>query len=876
MSYLPIDSALPSIIAALSEQPNLVIEAAPGAGKTTRVPPAILNSKISNGKEIWVLEPRRLAARLSAKRVAEERGEKLGETVGYQIRFEDVSSARTRLRFLTEGLLTRKLLADPKLKNVAVVILDEFHERNLHTDIALALLRQLQQTTRPDLKIAVMSATLDAQPIAAYLGNCNIIKVEGKQFQVALEYQGTSELQRLEVQVAAVTKSLITKGEVGDILVFLPGAADIRRSFSACSDFAAQQDIQLCMLHGELSSVEQDAALRLTGKRKIILSTNVAETSLTIEGVTAVIDSGLARVAGHSSWSGLPTLTTQRISKAGAIQRAGRAGRTAPGKCIRLFSEMDFSVRPDFEIPEILRSDLSTIILQLAGAGISDPLSFTWFDSPSHAAIQAAQTLLKELKAINSSGAITASGKKMLAYPLHPRQSKIFLQAAESGLSAAGAGLAALMNERSIENFKETSSHKNFHSDSLQAKSHLLNQLDLIHSFQQKRISENELEKRNVNANAVRQIIKTKQQLEKIGKAQGLEVNTEKLAGSILLNEERLSLAILSGFPDRVGAIQASDNATTSDRTIYTVKMCNGQSASVSISYRLAEKENFIVALDASEQRSSGAGRSVNALIRSFLPIRPDWLLDLFPEKIDEENRLVWNDKAERVEAFAALKYESLILDETRLNLSAQKKSAALTIQIQQLMMHSVLKAGWNKFISEDDIARLLARINFAAKFTPESFPPPIHQPDVIAALEQFCIGKSSFTELREIVNLTALTYAFLSSTQAQKLAEIAPDFVSIPGRKKVQVHYSETNDPWIESRLQDFFGLNISPAIANGRVPLVLHLLAPNHRPVQVTNDLAGFWIRTYPQIRRELSRRYPRHQWPENPLQFSSQLKK
>ncbi len=373
---LPIDELLPRIVDAWEASGNVVIEAPPGAGKTTRVPPALLDR--SRG-EILVLEPRRLAARLAARRVASELGERVGETVGYQVRFEDVSGPRTRLRFLTEGVLTRRLLSDPTLAGVGTVILDEFHERHLDTDLALALLRRLQQSQRRDLRLIVMSATLDAAPVAKYLGGCPVLRSEGKLYELAIEYTPHSPA-TLEEQVAAALERLTKSGVTGDVLVFLPGAAEIRRAARAVEPLASRLGLLVLPLHGDLSPAEQDRAVSPADRRKIILSTNVAESSVTIEGVTAVIDSGLARVAADSPWTGLPSVEVRRISQASATQRAGRAGRTAPGRVIRLYSAEDFHRRPPADVPEILRRELSQLVLQLRAMSIG---KLNWLDPPA-------------------------------------------------------------------------------------------------------------------------------------------------------------------------------------------------------------------------------------------------------------------------------------------------------------------------------------------------------------------------------------------------------------------------------------------------------------------------------------------------------------
>src|SRR2546423_6129424 len=450
MQTLPIDALLPEVVESLRRAPNLVIEAPPGAGKTTRVPPAVLDAGVAGRGEVIALEPRRLAARMAARRVAEERGEKLGETVGYQIRFEGVAGPRARLRFLTEGVLTRRLLSDPRLEGVACVVLDEFHERHLQADLALALLRRLQQGERPELKVVAMSATLGAAPVARYLGDCRVLRSEGRRFGVKVEHLARHDERPLETKVEGAVRRLWSEGLEGDVLVFLPGASAIRRAQDACAVVAAEAGVIVLPLHGELSAAEQDAAVRPAERRKLILSTNVAETSVTIEGVAAGVDLGLARVAGHPPWSGLPLLKVSRVSKASAAQRTGRAGRTREGRCLRLYTAQDFNARPEHETPEVRRLDLAETVLELRAAGVGDLGEFDWFEAPSPDSLDAAEKLLRRLGATDDAGRVTDVGRRMLRFPLHPRLARIVVEAESRGVAREACTVAALISERDI------------------------------------------------------------------------------------------------------------------------------------------------------------------------------------------------------------------------------------------------------------------------------------------------------------------------------------------------------------------------------------------------------------------------------------------
>lgn len=861
---LPIDSLLPDLKTSLQNFPNLIIEATPGAGKTTRVPPALLDPQLSQTGEVWVLEPRRIAARLSARRVAEEFGERLGETVGYQVRFEEISSPRTRLRFLTEGVLTRRLHSNPNLKGVSAVVLDEFHERHLQTDLALALLRHLQKTTRPDLKLIVMSATLDASSLATYLGNCPILRSTGRRFDITVEFLKQEDSRPLAEQVAAALQQLVAANLDGDVLVFLPGAAEIRRAHEACLSIAKRENLLLTMLHGELSTSEQDRAVRPAAQRKVILSTNVAETSITIDGVVAVIDSGLARIAEHSPWSGLPTLPIQRISQASAIQRAGRAGRTRAGICLRLYTEMDFNARRAFETPEVLRLDLTGAALDLHAVGIADLAHFDWFEPPATQAISAADSLLQKLGAINSSGAISTLGQKMLRYPLHPRQARILLETEARGIAQRGALIAVLMNERdlrarSVSTANQSRKHSGGESD-------LSEQEELFRQAQHLRFDPESLQAHGINVGAAYTIDRAYQQL--------LRHLNQPAADNAIgeeLSDEQIRIAILAGYPDRVAKKQESDNASANNLSYnqeLTVKLANGSVAQLSLGCSVRTSE-YLVAVDATQQQMN---RSTTTTIRSAVAIQPDWLLDLFPETIVEKYQVYWNTNLERAEVVSQILYDQLVLDDR--NVARGKYSSELEVAIATVLFEAVQKQGWPQFLPADKVTQLQARLDFMQRTFIEMDWPQLTEDEIYAALQLQCNRKRSFRELRENVNIDTVLHHLLPYEKISMLNRMTPEKIHFGSRKNLTVNYEHGQAPWIASRLQDFFGLLTGPKIAEGRVPLVLHLLAPNQRPVQITQDLAGFWERTYPQVRRELSRRYPKHSWPEDPKQPQKKL--
>ena len=785
---LPVDALLPAVCESLRQAPNLVIEAPPGAGKTTRVPPALLDRV---GGEILVLEPRRLAARLAARRVASELGEAVGATAGYRVRFDEATGPGTRITFMTEGVLTRRLLSDRSLRGADVVVLDEFHERHLEGDLALALLRRLQKSVRPDLRLIVMSATIESAPVAAYLGGCAVLRSQGRRFESSIAYTPASA-EPLERQVASALEKLLGDGLDGDVLVFLPGAAEIRRAGRAIERIAEGAGLLVLPLHGDLSPAEQDRAVQPADRRKVILSTNVAESSVTIEGVTAVIDSGLARVASQSPWSGLPRLAISRVSKASANQRAGRAGRTAPGRVIRLYSLDDFARRPDRETPELLRAELSQMVLALASMGIADARELEWLDAPPAAALDAACELLGALGAVDAAGRLTADGRDMLRMPVHPRLARLVIEASRRGARDRGSAAAALLSAgaRAADLFA-------------------LLETDWDRTA---RLAFNELRRLAPRAQA------------EMGE------------------DEALFRAALAAFPDRVARRRR-------DRELL---LSNGGSA-VLAAETAAE---FLVAIDIEERSERGL-----PMVRLASAIEPEWLLEMFPERVREREALEWNRGGERVEAVSALLYGELVITETR---GAPRDGEAAS----QLLAEKALEAGPARFADAEEIDALLDRAAFAAR---HASVPALTAEDVRAALVSLCAGLKSFAELRSAAGDGGLLKALERALPPRDLAvirEYAPERLRLPGGKQVAVHYPRDGEPWARAKLQEFFGMQETPRVARGRVPLVLHLLAPSDRPVQTTTDLAGFWKRLYPEVRRELSRRYPRHRWPEDPL--------
>lgn len=771
---LPVDEILPEILSSLKHSPNLVIEASPGAGKTTRIPPEIL--KLVSG-EVVVLEPRRIAARMAARSVAAEMGERIGETVGYQVRFEDVAGPRTRLRFVTEGVLTRRLISDPLLKNVAAVVLDEFHERHLESDLALSLLQRLQ-SRRPDLRIVVMSATLDAASVAHYLNDCPVIRSEGKLFALSIDHLPYSP-KPLEAQVRDALEKLIAQKSSGDILAFLPGAAEIHRAMRECEEIARRTGLLVLPLHGSLPPEEQDRAVTPGSRRKLILGTNVAESSITVEGVNSVIDSGLARFSTWSQWSGLPTLHVGRVSKASAKQRAGRAGRTGPGRVLRLYTNEDYQLRPEHDTPEILRSDLSQLCLTMRAMEIDPIKDMQWLDTPPEGAMESAESLLDRI------GAIGDAARHLARFPLSPRLSRLVVDAEKRGVGEDGCVVAALL-----------STGIDFGSNDLLAA------MDAVNQRRDPRLQQ------------------TLEQLRRIARPTRQQHH----------DEDALLKSVLTAFPDRVARL----------RTGNQLLLSSGTSAEVKGKPPVYE---FMVALDAEDRKDKPL-----PLVRMTARIEPEWLIDLFPDRVREHSGVQWNRTAERVEAATMLLYDELVIQESR---AAKPEPEAAA----ELLAQKATEAGIERFVDQDKFDHFRSRVEFAGLETPDT-----HQ-----AFRELCLGLLTFSELKAAAsNLISMLE---QQVGGRRLSQLAPKSLRLPGGRVTKIHYEHGKQPWISSRLQDFLGMHETPRIGEAQTPVVVHLLAPNHRPVQTTTDLAGFWERLYPQVRRELMRRYPKHRWPERP---------
>jgi len=838
MTPLPIDSHLPEIVRRLREAKSLVIVAEPGAGKTTRVPPAILRSGMLSPEHpnLVMLQPRRVAARAAAQRIADENGWQVGREVGYQIRFEKRITSATRLRVLTEGVLTRQMLDDPFLDGVGAVVLDEFHERSLHVDLAIAMLREMRQTVRSDLLLIVMSATLDAQPAAKFLDNCPIVNVPGRTFAVEIEYHPHAGLPLVSRVAAAVEEIVGRKESAGHVLVFLPGADEIRRVKRHLEPLAARSDLAILPLHGSLPAEEQMLALRPSTRRKIILATNIAETSLTIDGVRWVIDGGLARVPAFDPRRGLDRLELKRISKASAAQRAGRAGRTAPGRCLRLWSAKEQFALDDFELPEIKRVDLSAAMLDLHAWGKPDAAAFGWFEAPPAETLDSAHRLLEMLGAVDARS-LTPMGKRLMKLPLHPRLGRLLCAAADAGCPLEGATLAALLSEKDIRR-PDFTQPPHSRSPATQGDSDLLLRMDELEDHLRD----------GFDPVAVRQVRQVRSELQRLARRLS-DVPAQSPSHETLLK------LLLSAYPDRVCRRRQHDPGAG--------VMVGGGGVRLDAESVVRQGE-FFLALDA---RHDPRSETREALVRIASAIRVEWLLETFPQSISRQRTTVFDETRQRVVGRSVVRYRDLILSED-FDASVDPQDAGKTLAA------ALRPRAAEIFAADDAAANFLARVALLRRAMPEHPWPNFDKHELGNVLEELCAGKKSVEDVAHLPLADAL-HARLQYPMDQVLRREAPDAIEVPSGSRIRLQYRPDLPPILAVRLQEIFSWRDTPRLAAGRVPVLLHLLGPNFRPVQITDDLRSFWATTYFQVRKDLRVRYPKHSWPDDPMSAMPQAK-
>ncbi|MFO0945189.1 MAG: ATP-dependent helicase HrpB [Planctomycetota bacterium] len=823
---LPIDRVLGEILSAMKVEGCVVLRAPTGAGKTTRVPPAVLDAGLASGKSIIVLEPRRVAARAAASRMAQERACKVGEEIGYEVRFERQAGVTTKIKVVTEGVFLRMLQEDPFLENVGAVLFDEFHERNLMSDLALALVRKLRAEVRPDVRIVVMSATLETERLKEFLGNCPVVTSEGRLFPVEILYRDQPDKRPLHLQASTGTRELLDRTP-GDVLVFLPGVGEIKRTASELSDLE-RRDIKVLELYGDLPLERQNAVLARGDRRKVVLATNVAETSVTIDGVTGVVDTGMARQLRLDPSVGLDRLVLGRISKASADQRAGRAGRQGPGVCLRLWTAAEQQRLAHWTEPEIRRVDLANAILEILDWGEPNVTEFPWFESPPQAAVEHALTLLDSLGATRA-GKLTPLGETMARFPIHPRIARMLVEGHRRGEIERVCLLAALLSERDpflMDRTARSASHV--------SESDTLDRLLAVEAFEErghKRTAFGE-----IHEGAARFLLRARDQLVRLA---GQELG--RPARRTEPEEEILLRSLFAAFSDRL----ARRREVESPRAV----MIGGRGVRLRPESAVTKAELFVcVDLDAGQAES---------MVRQASAVDRAWLdKDRLRVSID----VAFDPEREKVFAIRRTRYEDLILDEAATDLPDDVDGSRILAEAARQDLTRALG------LDRAEVTQFLARVRCLGEWLPELSMPSFDEESFGELLPDLCAGCRSFADLRK-QPLVDWLKSRLTPLQRETLDREAPERMTIPSGRRVLLEYSSGRPPVLAARIQELFGLWATPKVARGRVPILFHLLAPNMRPQQVTDDLESFWKNTYPIVRKELRRRYPKHAWPENP---------
>jgi ATP-dependent helicase HrpB len=794
--------------------------------------------------EVVVLQPRRLAARMLAKRVAEEVGCSLGDEVGYQIRLESRVSAKTKIRFVTEGILLRQMSFDAMLRGVSALVFDEFHERHLYGDISLARAVQIQQTTRPDLKIVVMSATLDAVVLKEYLAPCEVLTSQGRSYPVTVEYlpKAVNFDSDPVWDVAAREAARVSAKTPGDLLVFMPGAYEINRTLQALQFQRELKDFVIFPLHGELPPDQQDRAVAKYETRKVIVSTNVAETSLTIDGVTAVIDCGLARVARFDSNRGINTLLIEKISIASADQRAGRAGRTAPGVCVRLWTEREHGGRALQELPEVRRLDLSEVVLTLKASGIDDIGAFPWLEKPEPKALERAEMLLGDLGALaGRRRAITEMGRKMLRFPVHPRYARMLLEADARGCVRSVALMASLTQGRSF--FLRGAS-----KEAEQAREDLLGEETesdfflLMRAWQfadENNYAVDACRRLGIHAQGARQVGPLFKQFLEIAHKEGLDVTEKRIDGAAVRK------CVLAGFSDQFA--KRLDGGTLRCELVHNRRGVLARESAM-------QQAALLVAGEVSEVE--GRGGEVSVLLSLATAIEEPWLGELFPGDYGDAVGVVYDEQMRRVIARRERRFRDLVL-ESKQTADEPPASAAAALLAQKVIAGNIILTEWN-----ENVDQWIIRVNRMAEWFPELEVTPITEADRATLIEQVCYGSYGARELKDKPVMPALR-DWLRPEQLAVLDDYLPERLTMANGRKARLEYAKEGPPIMSARIQELYGIEGKFTLGHGRVPVKIQVLAPNQRPIQVTDDLTSFWRDMYPKVKAELSRRYPRHEW-------------
>ncbi len=849
---LPIYELESAVVASLRTQGRLIVQAPTGSGKSTQIPQMLLRHGVLDALggravkgEVVVLQPRRLAARMLAKRVAEEVGTNLGEVVGYQIRLESRVSERTRIRFVTEGILLRQMSFDATLRGISAIVFDEFHERHLYGDISLARAVQIQQSTRPDLKIIVMSATLDAGILKNYLAPSDVLVSQGRSFPVRIEYLPKAvnfENDAMWDVAAAECERVADASAWGDMLVFMPGAYEINRTVQAIQGARGLRDFVCYPLHGELPPEQQDRAVQKYATRKIIVSTNVAETSLTIDGVTTVIDCGLARMARFDPHRGINTLMIEKISVASADQRAGRAGRTAPGVCVRLWAEREHANRAPQELPEVKRLDLSEVVLTLKASGIDDVMNFPWLEKPDAVGLVRAENLLVDLGALaGERKTITAVGRKMLRFPVHPRYARMLLAAEERGCVRTVALMAALTQGRNFLIRGVARDVEQAREDAL-GEEHASDFFLLMRAWRyadQANYGIEACRRLGIHAQGARQVGPLFEQFLEIAAKEGLDVSEQKADGAAVRK------CVLAGFSDQLA--QRLDGGTLRCELVHNRR---GVLARESV----IQQAKLLVAAEISEiGRGDG---EVNTLLTLATAVEEAWLQEIFPDDYREVKGVSYDATIKRVVARRERRFRDLVL-EAKVSSDDAPLNEAAALLTKEVMAGRLKLEAW-----DDTVEQWILRVNRLAEWFPELEVNPITEADRATLIEQICYGELGYRDIKDKPVMPVLK-DWLTAEQFAVLDDYLPEKLVMGNGRKARLTYAKEGPPIMSARIQELYGIEGKFTIGHGRVTVKFEVLAPNHRPIQVTDDLTNFWREQYPKVKAELSRRYPRHEW-------------
>ncbi|MFM9956349.1 MAG: ATP-dependent helicase HrpB [Opitutaceae bacterium] len=849
---LPIYELESAVVASLRTQGRLIVQAPTGSGKSTQIPQMLLRHGVLDALggravkgEVVVLQPRRLAARMLAKRVAEEVGTNLGEVVGYQIRLESRVSERTRIRFVTEGILLRQMSFDATLRGISAIVFDEFHERHLYGDISLARAVQIQQSTRPDLKIIVMSATLDAGILKNYLAPSDVLVSQGRSFPVRIEYLPKAvnfENDAMWDVAAAECERVADASAWGDMLVFMPGAYEINRTVQAIQGARGLRDFVCYPLHGELPPEQQDRAVQKYATRKIIVSTNVAETSLTIDGVTTVIDCGLARMARFDPHRGINTLMIEKISVASADQRAGRAGRTAPGVCVRLWAEREHANRAPQELPEVKRLDLSEVVLTLKASGIDDVMNFPWLEKPDAVGLVRAENLLVDLGALaGERKTITAVGRKMLRFPVHPRYARMLLAAEERGCVRTVALMAALTQGRNFLIRGVARDVEKAREDAL-GEEHASDFFLLMRAWRyadQANYGIEACRRLGIHAQGARQVGPLFEQFLEIAAKEGLDVSEQKADGAAVRK------CVLAGFSDQLA--RRLDGGTLRCELVHNRR---GVLARESV----IQQAKLLVAAEISEiGRGDG---EVNTLLTLATAVEEAWLQEIFPDDYREVKGVSYDATIKRVVARRERRFRDLVL-EAKVSSDDAPLNEAAALLTKEVMAGRLKLEAW-----DDTVEQWILRVNRLAEWFPELEVNPITEADRATLIEQICYGELGYRDIKDKPVMPVLK-DWLTAEQFAVLDDYLPEKLVMGNGRKARLTYAKEGPPIMSARIQELYGIEGKFTIGHGRVTVKFEVLAPNHRPIQVTDDLTNFWREQYPKVKAELSRRYPRHEW-------------